>query len=231
MRIKLVAMFLLALATTIPSVASAASVVDVERTRSGWWTDKFLASGPDNNNYLTGFSDDGRIHRSYFLFDLGSIDATVTAAELTLYMPNYSSAASTPDGSENFALFDFTGDIDFLTDIEFDPPKMQATYADLGSGVEFGSVDIADGTTGVYITITLNADAVAALNAANGEFVIGGAVTSLSGGTEPEMVFGFSGGSSDPVPFLSLTVVPLPPALWVFVSALSLLGWRARSSA
>jgi hypothetical protein len=228
MPIKLIAVFLLAASTLTVNVAAAASIVDVERTRAGWWTDKFLASGPDNNNYLTGFSDDDRIHRSYFQFDLSAVSATVTSAELTLYLPNLSQTVQTSDPWETFALFDFTGDIDFLTNIQFDPPKMQATYADLGSGIEYGSTNIAQGTSGVPITIVLNADAIAAINAAGGDFVIGAAVTSLSGGAEPEMVFGFSGGSTAPTPFLSLTVVPLPPAIWAFLSALGWLGWRAR---
>jgi hypothetical protein len=43
MPIKLIAVFLLAASTLTVNVAAAASIVDVERTRAGWWTDKFLA--------------------------------------------------------------------------------------------------------------------------------------------------------------------------------------------
>ena len=68
-------------------------------------------------------------------------------------------------------------------------------WDDLGSGTVYGDVVVSAADNGTFISIFLNAAAIADANAAaGGLFAIGGAVTTLGGDTE--IIFGLSGGGN-----------------------------------
>jgi len=155
-------------------------------------------------NYLAGSSNQSSF-RDWFVFDLSSLAGTAdtTQATLLLYLgsPN---GTSSPQGVETFSLFDVSTAPGNL-DVTGPSPLI---YADLGSGVSYGSADITAGQMDSFVAITLNADGLAALNAAKGgQFAIGGAVTTVDDPLREEYVFGFSFG---PLSDSQLVLGPVP---------------------
>jgi hypothetical protein len=65
-------------------------------------------------------------------------------------------------------------------------------FADLGSGTFFGSVSMSAASNNSVVAMSLNAEALSALNNGSGLFAIGGAVTTLGTGV-PEAVFNLTG--------------------------------------
>ncbi len=139
------------------------------------------------------------------------------AAELQLLLPQPGSFASDM-GVETFAVYDYTGDIGDLTS----GANGAASYADLGSGVFYGSVDVTAADVGTVVTVGLNDAAVAAINASSGLFAVGGAVTTLDNDpSNGEWVFALTENMPLGTTKLSLTPVPEPSAaVLMFVGAL-----------
>jgi hypothetical protein len=121
-------------------------------------------------------------------------------------------------GTETFTLFDVSTDLASLA-----AGTASTAFADLGSGLSFGSVDIAPVSFSFdTVGIDLNADALASILLGQ-TFALGGAITSLSGVGE-EFVFGGTGSIG--LARLDLLVdvpspVPVPGALPLFLSALA----------
>jgi hypothetical protein len=210
---------MLVLILTAMSAGNAqAADVSLSHLDSGWYTDKGEHDS-DNSNYLTG-AYDGRIYRSFFVFDLGSVGDIITGAELRLFNPG--NGYQSPDPSETLLLFNVSSLIDDLVAAhEDDSPEGMAIYEDLGTGVELGSQIVSAADNGQYVSLVLNAAAIAELNAArSGLWAIGGSLTSLRTPlSDQENVFSFS-NEFDPG-LLVLQTVPIPePSTW----ALALLG-------
>ncbi len=99
------------------------------------------------------------IYQSYFSFDLSSQSGTVASATLRIYQPE--DGYQSPDDSETVNLYEVTTDAaDLLTEDDYD-----AIHTDLGDGTVFGSFAVAGSDNGSYKEITLNADALEAINA------------------------------------------------------------------
>lgn len=64
-----------------------------------------------------------------------------------------------------------------------------AGFADLGSGILFGSRTVSAADNGQLVEIGLNASAITALSSTSGLFVIGGALSTISGPAD-QYVFG-----------------------------------------
>jgi hypothetical protein len=227
----------LALALTGASVAAPvaanAATITVDASASG----AYNAAGARvsaTQNFLTGQFE--RVERrSFFAFDLASVAGTVTAAKLRLFNPEVSQFLHgyvSPDPSETLAFWDATT----LAASLLDGSAGVAGFADLGSGTLFGTRSVSAVDNGTVIEIDLNADALAALNAAaGGDFVLGGSLTSL-GGTADQYVFGFSMANfvADHTRALVLEVapalaVPEPSALLLAGTGLMLLGLARRA--
>lgn len=89
-----------------------------------------------------------------------------------------------------------------------------AAFADAGTGTVYGSQDYVDADDDTTKLVPLNAAAVAAITSAigNGDFRLGGAVTTLDALTDNlDFVYGIS-QTPDPAPTLVLTTVPEPHA-------------------
>jgi hypothetical protein len=147
-----------------------------------------------NNNYAVGwYATPGAELRDLFVFDVSQLPGTITSALLHLaaapigqsYYPN-------PSPSETFALFQVTTDSQTLT---IGSPDA-AAFDDLGSGTTYGGVTAVKGQVRAIIDVPLNASGVQYLNAASGEVLFGGAVTTLTKGAENEYLFNSTGATN-----------------------------------
>lgn len=169
---------------------------------------------PNNVNYAAGWgTTNDQFFHNFFVFDLTGVAGPITSAVLSLELTTQGQGGGylSADASETFTVWDFSGDI---VQLLAGGNNLAGIFDDLGSGSPFGSISITDGDEGTTLDITLNAAALAALNAADGLFALGGSVTTLSvdDPADPdELVFGFSHLGS-PTRQLILNV-PEPAAL------------------
>lgn len=195
----------------------------ISTTDRGWY-DNTGFHIPDNTNYITGFipadpdfPDDSpaATYRSFYTFNLVGQTLQYLSAALVVYNPgaatDFGPGYSSPDATETITLFGVTTPVASLTN----GTGGVAAFNDLGTGPVYGSAVMSAADNGQFVTITLNATGLAALNAARGgSFAVGASVTSLSGQqTAEEFVFGFSGVSSNPqygATFLNVVPVPAP---------------------
>ncbi|WP_162914529.1 PEP-CTERM sorting domain-containing protein [Desertibaculum subflavum] len=214
-----------------PTGAHAAAIA-VDATASGAYNAAGARVGT-TENFLTGQLGQ-TVRRSYLAFDLSGVTGTVTAAKLRLFNPEVSQFLHgyvSPQASETLAFYDVTT----LAAAFLDGTAGVAGFADLGTGILFGTRSVSAADNGTVIEIDLNAAALAALNAAaGGDFLLGGALTSIAGIFD-QYVFGFTMVDfvADHTRQLVLEVapaaVPEPSALLIAGTGLLLLGLaRAR---
>ncbi|TWU37280.1 PEP-CTERM motif protein [Novipirellula artificiosorum] len=187
----------------------------------GWWSD----TRPNNNsneNYFTG-SASSSVLRSFFTFDLSSLSGTVTSATLSLRRFDFIS----DEGSETLGFFDVLTDAATLNN---NVGSSAAIFADLGTGVSYGSFTLDVATTPDVLTFNLNANALADIQSAQGGFFsIGGSLLTDDGN---DRIFS-SSGAFDPhsltVVTTSAGAVPEPTSLAIFgFGAFGLAGFRRR---
>lgn len=138
---------------------------------SGWYTDAGLHN-PNNTNYINGLCSNcgGAIFRDFFVFNI-PVGLTVTSATLFLDTFIYDSLSA----SETLTLFDVSTNLNSL----LGGTGGIAAYNDLGSGVSYGSRVYTLADQNLFRSITLNAAALAAIQAsAGGLFALGGALES-----------------------------------------------------
>ena len=158
-----------------------------------------LAGAYDQNgglvtgNYLAGVcgSSDGCLgddlsRHDFFVFSLSGLSARVISATLNLFNPEASVdpglGTPIPPGyistapSLTYTNFDVASALDPVTGTS----AAANVYGDLGSGAIYGSTVVSPLNNGQFVSVTLNAAALTALNqAAGGNFSIGGSVTSV----------------------------------------------------
>ena len=174
---------LLGCAIFLGQTASAATYT-IDYTDSGWYN---ASSGhnPSNDNYIVGNCCGTGEYRNFLVFDLTGVTGTIVSATLEAESPS----TLTPDPSETWTLYDVTTPVATLVA----GGVSAAIFSDLGSGTSYGNVTVANGYTGI-VTVTLNANAIAALNAAKGSSIaIGGALSTLGAGSD-EFIFADSFG-------------------------------------
>ena len=224
----------------LAATSAQAATVTLDATNRGWYGalgDK--NSGSASSNYLvgdcrgpncggSGVGDSN--YRNWFSFDVSGVSGTITGAKLRLFNPileEEGTAFASVDGLETYAVHEVTTTLAALLG-----GTGLAGWTDLGDGTVFGSVDVTADDNGAFIEIILNADALAALNAATGNFTVGGAVTSLNDEEDDEHVFGTTQGEQN-ITQLVLTVedvvaVPAPATLLLLGSSLLGLGLTRR---
>lgn len=198
----------------------AANAAQIQTFDSGWYTNSGFTAGVNNIN--VGSSNlSGAIYHNWLAFSLaGLAGQTVTGATLTFYGGN---GVNTSSDSETLGLFDYTGSINsLLADSQFNV----GIYTDLGDGNSYGSAVVAPGAIQQF-SITLSQAAIASLNAAahdlsDNRFVIGGALSSISGPFANEQLFAIFGPQAalaTPA-FLDLQTVTTPvpePSTWAMM--------------
>lgn len=214
---------------TCPSPATATTIT-ITATDSGWYADNGVHNVPSNPNYIVGQVGEPiqlssqLVYHDFFTFNLQAVPSAVASATLTL--GNLLHGYTSPDPSETLAFFDVSTPV---TELKAPIQSGLSIYQDLGSGTIFGMTDVSPADNGALVTISLNAAALASLNAAAGAtWAIGGAITTQNQPTGvSEFMFGGSGPSLTRQ--LILEVVPEPSS---FVMAgfalLGLLAWGRR---
>lgn len=217
----------LAVAAYVLSVTAApAAIIQLDALDSGNY-DQTGVHVTQNQNYITGRF--GNERRSFFVFDLAGISGTITGAALNLYNPDVDPVKGyfSPDPTETLSIFDVTTPIGTLT---LGGVGLVGVFDDLGSGTNFGQRLVSAADNGTTIQLTLNAAALAALNAAiGGSIAFGGALESI-GGAVDQYVFGFSTAAFVPIDVRQLeldvqpAVVPEPEALMLLGIGLAALA-------
>jgi len=168
-------------------------------------------------------------NRNYVTFDLSELQGTVTSATLEIFHTGYQSSAL----SETLGFFDVsTAASELLAGDAGANPEL--VFPDLGSGTSYGSVTVTPADEQVFLSISLNASALADIQAliGAGSFSIGGALQTIDGsfgsGNISERLFQGS-GTDDPATRLVLdgvTVIPEPSTALLFGLGLSVLAVR-----
>jgi hypothetical protein len=182
----------------------------------GWYNNKG-EHDPLNDNYTVGqwtdFSPSSEWH-NWFVFDLSLITDPIVGATLRVFNPE--TGYFSPDAFETWTLFDVSTPISTL----MDGTGGLSAFGDLAIGTIYGSVDVSNTDVNVFIEVTLNSDAISAINNAAGNlFALGGAVTTIGHlGVDREQLMGGSQGSL--ASELVLQPIPIPPTFWLLASSL-----------
>ena len=186
---------------------------------SGWYSGTGMHVAT-NDNYVVG-DVSGLVRHNFFVFDLTAVVDDIVSASIQLYNPDNALPALrgyvSPDPTETFVLYDVSTPIASLSASSAAGPAGVAIFDDLGTGTIFGQRVMSATDNGTTISLGLNADGLAALNAARGGlFALGGALTSL-GSFGDEYVFGFSVALDNPdvrqLEFRTRPAVPEPATL------------------
>lgn len=228
-----------------------AQALTVNASDRGWYRYNYgnglIEADANNLNYLAGL---GAVNsttlgatRNYFAFNLTAYAGqTFNSATLHLYNPKpgdvngsatvggfyqYMPAANTPS-YETYEVRQVTSDINSLLNAS----AGWTGFTDLGDGAIFGSYNATLADNGTFIDIILNADGLAALNAAVGEwFVVGGRLSTATLGIGTQTLFGFSNQNNLADTQLVLTqAVPEPGTFSIALLGLSLIGFTALRS-
>ena len=156
---------------------------------TGWYLGAFGYHDPNDTNYTTGFLPQfyGEF-RDFFAFDLGSLsgDDTVIDATFKLYTANI----VTSDPFETVQIVDVTTPV---AEVVAGGSDRFDIFDDLGTGAIFATRDVLASELYTMIEFDLNAEAIAAINAARGQdFALGGVVTTIDFAGWQQNVFGAS---------------------------------------
>jgi len=210
---KMLAVLLAAVAIGLG--ASPAKAAFVNATDRGWYDDTGFHD-PSNLNYIAGF-DRGTQYRDFFVFDLSGISNPIISASLRLWNPSNGTT-----GPGTFQVSDVSTPIPSLT---AGGSGQTATFNDLGTGTSFGSVAVSTADNGTFVTVNLNASALAFLNANLGNTIAFGGQFITSG----NQTFAFTNSNiladtqliyEAPAP----NVVPAPAGIVLFGLGLTGLG-------
>ncbi len=148
-------------------------------TFTGWW-DETGFHDASNNNYIAGVcgssdscnGSDLEL-RNFFVFDLENVTGTILAASLSIGNDATQGYIS-PNPSSFFDVFAVLTPLDELTASDTGRTDI---FGDLADGVLYASQQVSAADNGTQVIISLNNDAIAALNDAIGNsFAFGGAV-------------------------------------------------------
>lgn len=177
------------------------------------WYNAAGAHDPENNNYIVGFHAPGATElRNFFLFNIPPLTRAPGAAVLRLYTFTVNSV----DGAETLQLREVTTPVNTLTSGA--GAGIEGVFTDLADGTNFGSRGISQTEANTFISIPLNAQALAAIYAAAGEsWALGGSISTLSPTPSgDEKLFAFSSGTADYVELVlrfAPEIVQQPPSI------------------
>ena len=157
----------------------------------GWWS-ATLRGLDGSGNYATGRDLLSGEVRSFFTFDLSTLDLTgrtITSAALQVH-----GGVTSGDPIETVHLFDVSTDAATLND---NSTTSAAIFEDLGTGTTYGSHALTAGapygTQPGLLWLPLNSAGIAEVaSAAGGYFSVGAAILDFSGGHVLEAAFGYT---------------------------------------
>lgn len=197
----------------LPGIASAIPIT-LESFDSGWYTQSGFHD-PENENYFVGDPTSDALEpvfRNFFVFDLGSLSGSYSAALLRIWNPsrplNPVDGFGSPDPTETFVLHDVTTSIAAL----LDGTAGLSGFADLADGTLLASYTASLADNGTFVEIALNAAGLAALNShVSGLFALGGSISTLNEETTDSERF-FAGSrftrADDPTHGVSIVLTP-----------------------
>lgn len=238
-------------AIAIASAAGSASAgsVAIHDADRGWFTNVGKHTANQHNVY-TGVYTEGIEYRSFFQFDISGLSGTVTNGSFSVVPGTgceYSGGGclQTDKGSETVTFYDVSeaglGSLPVTGSDEGNQAGI-SVFNDLGSGESYGEFtatgshgDAMPGVSFEFNTALMN-DLNRAIQAGDRTFVIGAALTSLTGNMAVREAFwNYSTGSTS-ANFATLNVeytdsvaaVPLPASLPLLGGAFAALGFAAR---
>jgi hypothetical protein len=157
----------------------------------GWYDDTGLHVA-SNNNYIVGNclpatcdgGDGVTLHNNFFVFDLSGVSGPITSASLSLANPSAADNIDPPFPSDGFGgapTTYSTWDVSTaIAALEADNAGATGIYADLGSGVFYGTTPANASTNGTQVIVNLDGAALAELNRdEGGAFAIGGTLAAV----------------------------------------------------
>jgi len=154
-------------------------------SHSGWINGLDMHE-PGNQNYYIEYCEcEGvYLYNNWFSFDIASLSGTHVSTLAFTVFRYYDVATRKP-----YTLYDFSGPLTALYNNSLQVPA--GTFTDLGSGHVYGSGDVVADAAG-FVTISLNATAIADLNAAiargDAAFIIGGTLAPVAVVPEPPVL-------------------------------------------
>ncbi|MEO0973289.1 MAG: hypothetical protein AAFX85_09350 [Pseudomonadota bacterium] len=171
------------------AIGSAALADDVEALDTGWYDDMGTHTVA-NSNYFVGRTSDTEF-RNFFVFDLTDVEGTIVEASLRIYNPV--DGFRSDEGVETYQVRAVTTDVETLVS----GAGGVAAFDDLGTGTLFGEVNALIRDIDQTITVPLNEDGIAALNAAEGLVALGGVLPNIvDSDSLLEILFGFTNGAT-----------------------------------
>lgn len=146
------------------------------------WYNNTGEHGSDNSNYIVE-TNTSYGYNNYFTFDLRGVTSQITSFSL-----NAARAVSSFEGrSLTYSLYRVSTSFSDLDVTRFSGDQVgQEIYADLGSGVNYGSQVFTASELDTPLLISFNANGLAALNAARGGFFSVGGSLGVMASAVPE---------------------------------------------
>ena len=190
---------------------------------NGLRTQGFWSATVDNagTHFVTG-SDGSDTARGFLSFDLSTLTTRELIQGATINVQRYNSGGQ---AVETIEVFDVSTDVLSLHDTNGN--SSASIFNDLGTGTSYGSFNIAGtGLSNEILSFTLNASAIADLNAARGGFFSVGLDLVSQDGSD----FVFSGSNAPGLQTISLnvTTIPEPNSLALLGAVVVSIGGRRR---
>ena len=214
---------LIGIATVALTVTSAtAAIITLTAQDQGFYRSDGRAGTTVLPNYLVGLLGSLE-HRNFFIFDLSSTTDTIVSATLNIFNPI--NGFRSDKSQEIYKIVEVTGSIDMLAA----GTGGISAFNDLGSGSKYFSIGFGTRETDKVISIRLFGNALTNLNSGASRFALGGHLISILGDAD-QYIFGFTGDVLGTLTLetSSITAIPLPAALPLFLTGLAGIGLLRR---